>query len=663
MIRKSLLVAVLTVISLFAQPVEKASPGLKNLMESTPNNQTVSAWITFTDKPQILTKLGPGTIVSEKSLERRKKYLPEDKLIDFTDIPVNPDYILQVEASGAKIRHILKWFNAVSVEATPQALQKIASSPSVKSLDIINKFRKNYELESKNYTTKSTPTASPAATHSLNYGNSLTQANIVNLPAVHDLGLHGEGIIIGVFDAGFNNLPHEAFAQMQIIARWDFVNHNSGVGDSTDLGVGTHGTHTLSIIGGYMPGKLIGPAYKAKYILAKTENTASETPIEEDNWIAAMQWADSIGVDVTSTSLGYLEFDPPYTSYTWQSMDGKTCRITIAADLAVKKGINVFVSAGNEGTNATHNTLGAPADGDSVVTIGAVDETGVRSSFSSVGNTVDGRVKPDVMAMGSYVEYASAYYPNTYEYGDGTSYSCPMAAGIGALILQFRPDLSPIQIRNILRSTASRSSNPGREYGWGIINAYQAVSQAFLPVNLQGLSLKRSGKSITISWSTGTEKNDSGFEVQKSFDGSSWITMGFVKGAGTSLERHSYSFTDNLVNGDAYYRLKLIDNSGKFVFSETIQSQFHVTSFALNQNYPNPFNPATTITYTLPEAGNTVLKVYSSTGQLVKTLVNEFQYAGPYEVQFNAVGLASGNYYYQLEYKGNILTRHMLSLK
>ena len=155
------------------------------------------------------------------------------------------------------------------------------------------------------------------------------------------MGYTGQGVTVCVMDAGFNRLSHEVFSAMNIIAAYDFVNNDPDVGDSTDLGNGSHGTQTLSAIGGFKEGKLIGPAFGANFILAKTENTDSETPIEEDNWIAALEWADSIGVDVTSTSLGYLDYDPPFVGYTWENMDGNTARITIAADLAVKKGIVV----------------------------------------------------------------------------------------------------------------------------------------------------------------------------------------------------------------------------------------------------------------------------------------------------------------------------------
>ncbi len=285
-------------------------------------------------------------------------------------------------------------------------------------------------------------------------------------------------------DAGFDLLSHQAFSSMNIIATWDFVNGDPNVQNQGDMGDGSHGTSTLSLIGGFYEGELIGPAFGADFILAKTENTDSETPIEEDNWIAAMEWADSIGVDVTSTSLSYLDYDPPYPSYTWEDMDGNTARITNGADYAVYIGIFVANSAGNAGYNPNHNTLGAPADGDSVMAIGSVTSSGARSSFSSVGPTSDGRIKPDLMAMGSN-DYVACNSSNSCysDWGSGTSWSCPLAAGAAALLLQVSPNLTPMQLASVLKNTASNSTSPNNLYGWGIINTYAAVQSIVTGVN------------------------------------------------------------------------------------------------------------------------------------------------------------------------------------
>jgi subtilisin family serine protease len=457
---------------------EKIMPSLKKEIISSTEDSQMLIWVFLKDKGNNIENYinSPETVVSEKSLKRRGKVLSKTSLIKFEDIPVNQNYIDQLTNLGFKVKHKSKWFNAVSGYINKTDIVSISRLPFVNSIDIVKRLKSNKDVPDVEEKSNQFKSLQPEGVYSLNYGDSFTQNQQINVPAVHDLGFNGEGVTICSMDAGFNRLSHEVFSSMKIIAAFDFVNNDPGVGDSTDLGNGSHGSQTLSAIGGFKEGELIGPAFGADFILAKTENTFSETPVEEDNWIAALEWADSIGVDITTTSLGYIDYDLPFESYTWEDMDGNTMRITIAADLAVQRGIVVINSAGNEGFNADHNTLGAPADGDSVISVGAVSSTGERTSFSSVGPTVDGRIKPDIMAMGSGVRVASTSSDIGYTTGGGTSFSCPLAAGVAALILSVNPDLTPMQVRDALRNTASRNNSPDNQYGWGIINAFAAAN-------------------------------------------------------------------------------------------------------------------------------------------------------------------------------------------
>lgn len=460
--------------------LNKFSKALEIKMIESSLSEELIVWIHFNDKgpENNFYFKNPELVVSQKSLTRRAKVFGNSDLLTAKDLPVNKNYISQLKSKGIKVRWPSKWLNAVSITATGYQLEEIASMPFVKKLDLVYKLKSGSTPEKEFDHSSETPVniKQPEGVHSYDYGSSYSQLQQINVPAVHDSGYTGQGVTVCVMDAGFNRLSHDAFVSMNIIAAWDFVNNDPNVGDENDMGEGSHGTMTLSNIGGFAPGNLIGPAFNSDYVLAKTENTDSETPIEEDNWIAALEWADSIGVDVTSTSLSYLDYDPPYPSYTWEDMDGNTAVITNGADYAAYIGIVVVNSAGNAGYNSSHNTLGAPADGDSVITAGSVTSSGNRSSFSSVGPTVDGRIKPDIMARGSGNVVASPYNDHNYTTASGTSFSCPLSAGVAALILCVNPNLTPMQVRDAMRNTASQSSTPDNLYGWGILNTLDAIN-------------------------------------------------------------------------------------------------------------------------------------------------------------------------------------------
>ncbi|PYQ55534.1 MAG: peptidase S8 [Acidobacteria bacterium] len=415
--------------------------------------------------------------------------------VAFEDVPLVRAYADAVAARVTRVRHEVPWVNAMSVEATADQVAALEALPFVARVDLVRGYRARREEDlfgraegrsdapaeapgdhCKRTCAVSPGTPSPPTTApTLDYGPAAGQLNQIDVPAVHQMGLHGEGVIVAVFDAGFDTLSHEAFASMSIADRHDFVNGDDDVGNGSDKGEGSHGTETLSTLGGFSPGHLIGPAFNATFLLAKTEDTTSETPVEEDNWAAAAEWAEARGADVISSSLGYLTFDPGFKSYTFADMDGRTAISTRAADLAAARGVVVVNSAGNEGPNAQHNTLGAPADGRLVLAIGAVNAAGQRASFSSVGPTADGRTKPDVAAQGVSVVVAAPGSPRSYTTSSGTSFSCPLTAGVVALVLQARPSATVTQVEDAVRSTASQAARPDNLLGWGIVDAARAV--------------------------------------------------------------------------------------------------------------------------------------------------------------------------------------------
>lgn len=632
----------LSVLPVIAQsPIDKLSNRLKAKIENESQSAQHLVWIYFTDKGNDLDIFysNPETVVSNKSLERRKKVFDHSSLIDFKDVPVNENYLNNLIQYGFELRHKSKWLNSVSGFITTNQLNLITSLPFVERIDIVAGFSKRTDdIEFRNDGIEQLPVQTDKI-NTFNYGNSYTQVNQINVPLVHDLGYTGDGITICVMDAGFGNLSHEVFQSVNIVAMYDFVN-NSPV-----MGSNSHGTAVLSILGGFKEGQLIGPAFGADFLLARTEDISSETPVEEDNWVAAMEWADSIGVDVTSTSLGYLDYDPPYPSYTWEDMDGNTAIITIAGDIAVSRGIFVVTSAGNNGFHTTRNTLGAPADGDSILSIGAVNSSGIRSSFSSVGPTVDGRIKPDVMAMGSGVYYATLS-GNNYSSGGGTSYSCPLVSGVAALLLSANPGLTPMDLREIFYSTASNSLSPNREYGWGIVNAQEALNQLPVPVELTSLNGTYSNGIVVLEWITAAEINNYGFEIQKKSDNSAFQTIGFVDGNGTSTNRLTYNFSDvDLKESRYYYRLKQIDFDGTFEYSPEVMVDIPaLADFILHQNFPNPFNPSTKIRFTVPMRSLVKITLHDVLGREIRILFNSESDRGTKELELDGTSLSSGNY-------------------
>jgi serine protease AprX len=460
------------------------------------NDEKILVWIEFADKGNnVDAKLShPETFLTQKAIERRMKVRPLNSLVDYTDVPLNNDYINELQNAGIQIKNKSKWFNRVSCYANKIQLEELVNHNFVSRVDLVRTFKKNkddIELNMNRSLIEQDNTGNQnEVLHVFNYGNSLEQMELINASVAQDSGYCGQGVLIASFDAGFDNLSHPAFDSIRArgLRTYDFVNGDTNVANENgQMGEGSHGTMTLSLVGGYKPGNLVSPAFRSRFILAKTENTDSETPAEEDNWIAATEWADSLGADIITSSLGYLGMDPGSShSYDWTWMNGDSCFVTIGADLAVGRGIIVCNSAGNEGFDPVHNTLLAPADGDSVIAVGSVNTNRNRSSFSSVGLTVDGRIKPDVCALGNGNVVAEPGLGNTgYTSGSGTSFSCPMTAGVCAMILSANHNLTPMEVRQVLTQTADSSFAPNRTRGWGLINCWEALK---LGRNLTGIT-------------------------------------------------------------------------------------------------------------------------------------------------------------------------------
>jgi len=465
----------------------KRSPALVDAMDHAPRGAKLVAWVFFRDKgSQAEARAASALVPMTPRAASRRRLRGVVTGASVEDLPLVPAYVDTVAAGVGRVRQRSRWLNAVSVEATASQLEAIEALPFVARLDLVRRYRRReYERLDPDAATQTRKPRRQPTVAALDYGASIGQLTQIGVPAVHAMGFHGEGVVVAVFDAGFNSLNHEVFSALHIVAAHDFVNGDDDVGDGADQGEGSHGTETLSVLGGFQEGQLVGPAFAADFILAKTENTVSETPVEEDNWAAAAEWAESLGADVISSSLGYLDYDSPFPSYTFRDMNGQTAISTRAAEMAAARGVVVVNSAGNSGDNAQHNTLGAPADGAHVLAIGAVDPTGLRASFSSVGPSADGRIKPDVAAQGVSVRVALPGSVSRYGTANGTSFSCPLTAGVVALLLQVNPGATPDDVAGVLRATSSQAGRPDNLLGWGIVNA-NAAATAWTPAGAGG---------------------------------------------------------------------------------------------------------------------------------------------------------------------------------
>jgi hypothetical protein len=427
-------------------------------------------WVKFKDKNFSPYSVGiPNSYLSARSIARRAN---QGIGTDITDIPVNQTYINQVNATGAQVFQRSKWMNAaVVIINNASQLSAINSLTCVLSSAPVGKYirTKSEEELSVNAVTPSFNKQSSVTSYS--YGPSFTQVNQIGADCMHELGFRGQGIVIAVIDAGFENVnTNPVFDSLRnegrLLGTRDYVQGNTSVNEDY-----LHGANCLSLIAGNTPGQLIGTAPKAGYWLIRSEDAATEKIIEENNWVVAAEFADSVGADITTTSLGYTTFDNPSQNHVYADLNGRTAVASIAATMAARKGMFVLNAAGNEGGGAW-NYIGVPADADSICTVGAVNGSGVHANFSSVGPTSDGRIKPDLSSMGqgSYVCNANGLFSS----GNGTSYATPILAGAVACLWQAHPNRTNMAILHALKVTASQSTNPDNIYGWGIPNICDA---------------------------------------------------------------------------------------------------------------------------------------------------------------------------------------------
>lgn len=409
----------------------------------------------------------PSAFLSEKSLARRAK---QNIAITESDLPVNPSYINSIKATGVTILNLSKWMNAICVTTTDiskiETIRTFAFVKQLKTIQIINKADHKFDVER----TFLAPLENTKSSSSdvLNYGVSTSQSHQIGINCLHNLGYQGQGMTIAVLDVGFfkvDSLPAFDSLNMngQLLGTHDFVAGGTSVYEDP-----THGMNTLSCMVGNLPGRLVGTAPKAKFWLLRTENEASESWQEEINWLSGAEFADSVGADIISSSLGYADgMTNPAQNHTYADMNGDSTIVTKAADWAASKGIFVTTAAGNSAGPPWFKII-APGDADSVLTVGAVDSTGIIANFSSKGLTFDGRIKPNTCAQG--VQAVVANPAGDVFAQNGTSFATPITAGAVACLWQAHPAATMMQLLNVIEQSASQYLTPDSIKGYGIPN-------------------------------------------------------------------------------------------------------------------------------------------------------------------------------------------------
>ncbi len=479
--------------------------------------ETIPVWVFFrdrgfTDQKEMEQALeARRSQLSDRVLRRRAKTLGDAPVLP-GDLLLNADYVDGVLGTGCGLRRESRWLNAVSVDATAGTISEIAALPYVKGIRRVARLGRIEPLEPASGISGGCAGGPPPTGDRIDYGPSYEQLQFLNVPAVHDSGYYGTGIVMLVLDTGFLK-EHESLSGLDIIAEWDFVFDDGETQNEPedDPSQHDHGTTVWSILGGYAPGSLIGPAFNASFLLAKVEDIRSETPVEEDNYVAALEWADTLGVDITSASLAYRDFDDPYPDYEYGDLDGNTAVITVAVDEAARRGILVCNAIGNRGPEP--GSLWTPADADSIIAVGGVEPSGEPMGLSSKGPTYDGRIKPEMVAMGDQV--IGADVSGGYGSWTGTSVATPLISGSAALILEAHPDWTPMQIREALMSMASQANAPDNSVGSGIPDIWSTIYEEGIELHPSAFSLVSPARGDTVpafdiefSWTESVDPNN-----------------------------------------------------------------------------------------------------------------------------------------------------------
>ena len=422
------------------------------------------AWVYFNSKPDTEFYLAnPLNMLSQKSLTRREN---QGIALDEKDVPINADYMAAIaNTNGITVKAKSKWLNALHIRGAIENINTLTAFPFVERVEFADRSLNPTGRVAAPQRQTNSQRAQQAQT-TFNYGASASQVEMLKVNMLHEQNYTGAGVTVAVLDNGFpgvnTTMPFARLNDNGLIAGgYNFVQRSNDVYTG-----GTHGTIVLSDMAGYGEGQLVGTAPDASYYLFVTEDVAAENPVEESYWVEAAEMADSLGVDVINTSLGYFTYDNSAYSHTYADTDGNTAFITRGANIAFSRGMFLVNAAGNNGASETEPYISVPGDAYNTLTVGAVNAGRQYANFSSIGPTADGRVKPDVMAQGLAAVVAN--FEGNITTANGTSCASPIMAGAVACLWQALPNKTNAELLQIIKESADRYSNPNAQYGYGI---------------------------------------------------------------------------------------------------------------------------------------------------------------------------------------------------
>lgn len=592
----------------------------------------------------------PAAFLSQRAIDRRIKYnIP----ITESDLPVNQRYIDSIEQAGAvTILNVSKWFNQVCIQTTDAAaLEKINNFSFVENanpiaLRPVKSVNKKQDTETEGIDPFLQRPLSPL-TNFYDYGLAYPQIHLHNAEFLHNLGFRGEGVQVAITDAGFTNYTtlttfDSVRNRNRILGTWDYVLQRENVN-----GFSVHGMQCLSTMAANLPGKFLGTAPEASFYLYRTEDAATEYPVEEQNWVAAAERADSLGVDLLSVSLGYNTFDDSNFDHSYADMDGHTTLIAKGVNTAVAKGMMVVAAAGNDGNSQWHY-ITTPADADSVIAVGAVNANKQVAGFSSYGPSSDGQIKPTVAAVGAATVIASAA-TGLPVYGNGTSYACPLMAGILTCIKQAFPEIINASITDALIKSSDRYLNPDDRTGYGIPDVKKTFAL------LQQKTFTWGNKNIadckaSLNWQI---KIADGMNiiVEKKLPGAANFLPADTIHAVGNFSNQQLSFTDNLdtleTGATVQYRLLLTIGADTSFYldstSLTLQASCKKTTEKILIS-PNPVRNNLTVFINQNETAKVSVTVYNGAGQTIYQLAQQ-TISSPQTVTLPSAKWNAGVYY------------------